>query len=63
MREPIYYVKIIHGGDWDNIPISMFGQPAIFQTREKAETFAEFSSHAGHRVEVCEWPEVGDGGS
>jgi hypothetical protein len=52
----LYYVARIEGGDFDNIPISMFGQPAIFSSREAAENFRKFANGAGARHKVFVWP-------
>jgi len=51
----IYYVAECLGGDFDNIPISMFGQPALFTERGAADKFCVFASGAGRVHEVREW--------
>lgn len=51
----IYYVAECLGGDFDNIPISMFGQPALFTEREAADKFCAFANGSGRVHEVREW--------
>lgn len=46
-----WYVVSVKGGDFDSIPISMFGQPAIFPTVEAANAFCAFAQASGaHEV-------------
>lgn len=49
----IYYAaNVEHGGDFNHIPISMFDQPAIFLSKEKAEQFCSFANGTGSRHEA-----------
>jgi len=49
----LYYVaNVEQGGDFNYIPISMFDQPAIFATEEKAKAFCDFANGAGSKHEV-----------
>ncbi len=49
----LYYVANVElGGDFNYIPISMFDQPAIFATEEKAKAFCAFANGAGSKHEV-----------
>lgn len=49
----IYYAANVElGGDFNHIPISMFDQPAIFLSREKAEQFCSFANGTGSRHEA-----------
>jgi len=51
----VYYVVEVRGGDFDNIPISMFGVPALFTSNEAAWKFCEFSKGTGRPHEVRQW--------
>lgn len=51
----IYYVVRVDRGDFSNIPISMFGVPALFTDKNKADNFAKFGCGTGDLHEVREW--------
>lgn len=51
----IWYVAEVHGGDRDSIPVSMFGEPALFATKLQAEAFMAFANGTGQTHEVRQW--------
>lgn len=46
-REVFYVVDVSLGGDANVIPVSMFDEPAIFASEDKAERFRDFANGTG----------------